>query len=127
VRSIYAPWEGGDYSSAEWAHAEIEVVAVGGPDPGNWKGLPAVVNAFREHLNAWGEYRSEVEECRELDGERVLVLIQVTARGKTSGLEGANKGANVFHLQDGKVTRLVLYWDRGHAFAELGLAPECDQ
>jgi ketosteroid isomerase-like protein len=124
VRSIYAPWERGDYSSAEWAHPEIEVTAVGGPDPGTWTGLPEVVTAFREHLSAWGEYRSEVEQYRELDGERVLALIHVTARGTTSGLEGANKGANLFHLRDGKVTRLILYWDRDLAFADLGLTPD---
>src|ERR1700680_3711367 len=115
VRSIYAAWGRDDYSSTEWAHAEIEVVAVDGPDPGNWTGLAAVVKAFRDHLSAWGEYRSEVEECRELDGERFLVFIRVTARGKTSGLEAANKGANMFHLRDGKVSRLVLYWDRERA------------
>ena len=33
VRPIYAAWGRGDYSSTEWAHAEIEVVAVDGPDP----------------------------------------------------------------------------------------------
>jgi ketosteroid isomerase-like protein len=55
VRSIFAAWERGEFSSAEWAHPEIEVVAVDGPDPGSWTGLQAVVNAFRNHLSAfWG-------------------------------------------------------------------------
>ena len=45
-------------------------------------------------------------------------------RGKTSGLELSQirtQGAHLFHIRDGKVTRLVLYWDRDLVLADLGL------
>jgi hypothetical protein len=48
--------------------------------------------------------------------------------GKTSGLEVAQmgqKGAHLFHIRGGKVTRLVIYFDRKRVLAELGL-PEQD-
>jgi hypothetical protein len=33
----------------------------------------------------------------------------------------AAKAANLFHLRGGKVTRFVIYLDREHALADLGL------
>ena len=88
VRSIYADWERGDYSSiAEWAHPDIEFVVADGPEPGSWMGLTGMTEAGRDFLSAWEEYRTEVDEYRELDDERVLVLLRRRGRGKTSGLE----------------------------------------
>jgi ketosteroid isomerase-like protein len=127
VRSIYAAWERGDYSSADWAHPEIECVVADGPDAGAWRGLIEMPQVRRALLHAWEDFRTEAEEYRDLDHERVLVLIRRTGRGKTSGLELGQlgtKGAGVFHLREGKVTRLVTYWNRDRALADLGLASE---
>jgi ketosteroid isomerase-like protein len=131
VRSIYADWERGDYSSiAEWAHPDIEFVVADGPEPGSWMGLTGMTEAGRDFLSAWEEYRTEVDEYRELDDERVLVLLRRRGRGKTSGLELGQmtaKGAGLFHVRGGKVTRLVNYFDRERALAELGLPSEVDR
>jgi ketosteroid isomerase-like protein len=127
VRSIYADWERGDFSSAEWAHPEIEYVHVDGPAPGSWTGLARMAEGWGSFLSAWEEFRVEAEEYREVDDERVLVLSNFSARAKASGMEAGElrtREANLFHLREGKVTRLVLYWDRERAFAELGLVPE---
>jgi ketosteroid isomerase-like protein len=81
----------------------------------------------RDFLSAWEDYRIKADEYRELDGERVLVLNQHSGRGKTSGLEAAQirtKGAHLFHLAGGKVTRLVAYMDSKSALADPGLPPE---
>ena len=121
VRSIYADWERGDYSSVGWADPEIECVIVDGPEPGSWTGLAGMRKGFRDFVSPWEGYRSEPNEYRELDGERVLVLLHTTARGKTSGVEIEQMRANLFHIRGGKVTRLLHYWDRDRALADLGL------
>jgi ketosteroid isomerase-like protein len=124
VRSIYAAHEHGDYSSTEWAHPEIELVIVDGPSPGTWRGLAAMAEPMRDSLRAWEDLRTEAEECRELDDERVLVLIRVGGRGRASGLEAARMAAGpacLFHIRDGKVTNYIVYWDRARALADLGL------
>jgi ketosteroid isomerase-like protein len=127
VRSIFAAQERGDYSSAEWAHPEIELVMADGPHPGSWTGLAGMAEGTRDWLSAWEDHRAEAEAYRELDDERVLVLIQYSGRGKRSGLEleqmGA-QGARLYHIRGDKVTRLVIYFDRKRALADLGLAPE---
>ena len=129
ARSFYADWERGDFSSADWAHPEIEIATYDGPAPGSYKGLAGMAESWRDFLSVWEEYRVEVEEFRELDDERILVLMFHCGRGKASGLEvgqmGTKRaGANLLQIRDGKVAKLVLYWDRENAFTDLGLAPE---
>jgi ketosteroid isomerase-like protein len=124
VRSLYAAWECGDFSSVEWAHPEIELTFADGPTPGSWTGRAGMVEGWRDFLSTWEEWRSEVEEFRELDDERVLVLDHPRGRGRTSGLELGqmrSEGAILFHLRGGKVARLVIYFDRERALADLGL------
>jgi ketosteroid isomerase-like protein len=124
VRSIYAAWERGDYSSTAWADAEIEIVFADGPSPGTFQGLAGVTRGFRDFVGAWDEWHSEAEGYRELDDQRVLAFVRFSGRGKRSGmrLEALHaKGASVFHLRDGKVTRQVFYLDRDRALADLGL------
>ena len=125
VRSILAEWERGDWHSADWAHPEIEFNIADGPEPGIRIGVAAMAESWQGWLNAWEDFRMEAEEYRELDNERVLVLNHNSGRGKASGLDIGQtwtKAATLFHVRDGKVTRLVGYNNRERALADLGLA-----
>jgi ketosteroid isomerase-like protein len=124
VRSIYAAWERGKFGPVEWADPQIEWVMTGGPAPGSSTGLAGMSQGRLEFLSAWEWYRVKVDEYRELDDGRVLVLIRCSARGKTSGLEVGQvrtESATLFHIRDGKVVKLFVYLDREHALAALGL------
>jgi ketosteroid isomerase-like protein len=128
VRSIFAAWERGDFSSAEWAHPEIEFVLADLPERGSWKGVSEMAAAWRNWLGAWKELRVAADEYSELDNERVLVLSHYSGgRAKASGVdtrEMRTNGAAILSVRDRKVTRMVLYLYRDQALADLGLGPE---
>ena len=124
VRSIYAAQERGDFTSADWAHPEIEYLIADGPSPGSWTGLDGLAEGQRDFLRAWEDFRLVAEEYRELDHERVLVLLHVSGRGQTSGLELEGLRTQVttlWHVREGEVTQIVVYFDRDRALADLGL------
>ena len=127
VRSIFAAHERGDFSSADWADPEMEYVIADGPSPGRWIGPDGMAESFRANLRGWKDFRIVVDEYRELDDERVLALTRTVADGKSGGLVVGHmraKGAVLYHVSHGKVTKLVYYWDRNRAFADLGLTPD---
>jgi ketosteroid isomerase-like protein len=127
VRSIHAAAEaerggfGWVQRIAEWAHPEIEFVVADGPTAGSFRGPAGMQQNVRGMLGAWEDYRIDVEQLCELDSERVLVLDRRRGRGKASGLDIGTEGAFVYHVRGGKVTRLIVYYDRKHALADLGL------
>jgi ketosteroid isomerase-like protein len=124
VRSIREPWARGDWSSVEWVDPEIEFVVGDGPAPGRWTGLAGRIEGFREVLGANDDYHTVAEEFRELDDGRVLKIHSYSGRGKTSGMEigqMAAHGADLFEIHDGKVYRLVIYFDCDRALADLGV------
>lgn len=124
ARALISSWGHGDYSSAEWAHPEIEFVIADGPEPGRWTGLRGMAEGWGQVLSAWEGFHGAAEAYHELDDERVLVFNRFGGRGKTSGLEVGEVGvqsATILHFRDGKVTRLAVYWDRERALRDLGL------
>jgi len=129
VKSIFAAWAQGDFTSADWADPEIDFEFADGPIPGKAKGLDGMVELWRSMLDAWVELRAVPEEFHELDDQRVLVFLRNEGHGRSSGIdiqEISVKSANVFELRGGKVTKLALYWERQHALDEVGFSPDSD-
>jgi ketosteroid isomerase-like protein len=125
VRSIYADWERGDYSSVDWADPDIEFVLADGPEPSRSTGLAEMAAAWRNRLNVIEGVRVEAEEFRELADGRVLVLVRNIGRASMSGIDidqlGGARVAAVFRVDGARVTSLVLYFEWRRALADLGL------
>lgn len=123
VRSIYARWERGDFSNADWADPEIEFAFADGPEPGHWRGLQAMADRYGQWLGGWKDFRAKPEEMVVVDPTRILVLVRNSGRGRLSGFEMQERSvANFFEFRKRRVTRLVIYWERQRALADLGLA-----
>jgi ketosteroid isomerase-like protein len=67
---------------------------------------------WRDFVSAWRDFRVGALEYRELDEERVLVPVRRSMYGKTSGVQLVDEDhAALFHIRDGRVTRVVIYLD----------------
>ena len=131
VRSTVQAWERGDFSAVDWADDNIVFEGSTADLSTRVIGRAAMAEAWGQFLRAWRDFRvAEVDEYRELDHDRVLVLHRFSGRGKASGLEVGQtlpRGAMLFHVREGRVTRLRLFsYERDRELADLGLALETD-
>lgn len=126
VKSIYVAWERGDFSSADWADPQIEFAFADGPEPGRWTGREQMSKRYGDWLRGWKDFHAAPEEYF-VGEDRILVFVINSGYGRTSGVEFEQRSvANYFEIQSGKVTKLVLYWDRDRALADFGLNREED-
>ena len=77
-------------------------------DSGPWSGAPI-------HF--------EPERFFDVDDERVLVFVRVSATGHMSGVPVAVQVAHEFTIRDGRLVRFKVYADRDQALEAAGLHP----
>jgi hypothetical protein len=85
-----------------------------------YEGLAAVM---RELLESWDEIHWRPDQVHDLGGDRYLVLIEVSGRGRGSGVElDGDQIGHLVTLRDGRAERLEVYrgWDT--ALEAAGLA-----
>jgi len=114
VRSILKGWQEADFSRTDWADAEIEWEFVGGPEPSDGTGVVTLGAAVRRWIQAWDDWHVNVDEYRELDDARILVLCHAAGKARTSGIQlddmFRSGGAMLFEVTGEKVNRFVVYW-----------------
>ena len=99
-------------------HPDIEVhtsAEVG--EEGTYRGPDGFDRWVAVWLEAWEEFRTEVQEVEEVDDRNVLVHVNQWGRGRDSGLRVDRTVTFLVTVQDGKTTRLHIYGDREAALA----------
>jgi hypothetical protein len=81
------------------------------------------VRRYLEGLSElWDDFRVVPEELFVLDEERVLVLAQLSARGRESGAPVKAGVAHLWTIRGGRATSVRVFLDRVDALREAGLA-----
>jgi ketosteroid isomerase-like protein len=84
------------------------------------RGHEGYLRFMERWLESWEEFRLEPQEVIDF-GDRVLVLVQRTGRGRHSGLSLDQPSADLFTLEGGWVVRYDDYWAREDALEPVGL------
>jgi ketosteroid isomerase-like protein len=74
-------------------------------------------------LDSWDVYEPHINELRETDGDDVVVLVDVRARGRGSQFDLEEEIADVLTFRDHRLARLRLHVTRDVALRDAGLAP----
>ena len=87
-----------------------------------YHGHEGVVRFMRQFLEGWSDVQTELSEFI-VAGDRVLVLLTLKTRGRSTGLEAAEYIAHLWTVNNGKVTRLEYFGDTAEARRALGPMP----
>ena len=82
-------------------------------------GRDQTVRFFGEFDETWESHRSEPEEIRVLDDDRVLYLSIEHLRGR-DGLEVSQTAASIFTVRDGRISAWQGFWSREDALKAAG-------
>ena len=120
LKSLYEDWGHGDFSGHRAIfHPVMTAETFGMGEPIRSESYDGFLDDMREWLSTWERpLRIEAEEFIQV-GDRILVLIHWSGRGKESGAEIEGRGAHLWTFRDGLVVRHETYRDRGTARAAL--------
>jgi ketosteroid isomerase-like protein len=90
------------------------------PDRGEYRGRAGIQRWLEDWGAAWAEWNFEPREFIDA-GARVVVVAQLTAKGRDSGVQVSRQDALVYTVRDGKIVRLDYYNTRDQALVAAGL------
>jgi ketosteroid isomerase-like protein len=98
---------------------EMHLIGVGG-EPVYYAGPSGIRQFFSDVAQSWESFRFEATDFRDL-GDRVLVLGDVRARGRVSGVEVDDRWGWIVELREGRAASLRGFLDQGEALEAVGL------
>jgi ketosteroid isomerase-like protein len=119
VRRFVAAFEDDDDSFRNALHPEIEWYPIE-ENRTPTRGVEAAMWNRNQWLDTWEEHRLDVEEVIE-DGDSVVALIHIQARGKASGVEVDVRFYAQIKVRDGKIVYIYDHEDREAALEAAGL------
>ena len=100
---------------------DVEVYDHDIPDAGTYRGTAGFEQWLADWTAAWEEFAMQPEEWIDA-GDKVVIILLMTAKGRGSGVEVTRRDGMVWTLRDGKVIRLDYFNTEEQARAAAGLA-----
>jgi ketosteroid isomerase-like protein len=127
VREQYEAVNRRDFRRAMELYADDVVLVVppaeGVQDPGTYEGKKAVGDWFGNWFQAFADdYRFELEELEDLGGV-IYLFATHGGSGRLSGVPVKGETAYLYHVRDGRITRVGFFADR-EAARQMATAPE---
>jgi len=118
VANAYAAFSRGDNDAAlSYYDRDVEFSQPADePGGGTYHGIDGVVEAFRNWLAPWDEYRVDLEEITDR-GEHVLARTRHHMHGKASGIEVEKVIFQLWTVRHGRIVRVRMYYDEAQALA----------
>jgi ketosteroid isomerase-like protein len=120
LHGMLEKWGQGEFWDAE-PYAEDVVFVRSGPDGGEYHGIEGLTAAWRDFLGAWEDFRIQAEGVVSGEAGMYVLLLRLQGRGKVSGVSIDAEVANVIRMQEGRVVRLEMWWDREGALSSAGV------
>jgi ketosteroid isomerase-like protein len=115
LKKLYEEWARGDYSEADIFASDMKMETFGMGDTKRSESYEGFVSEMRDWLRAWERpIKIEPEEFIQ-SGDRILVMIRWSGRGKGSGAQIDAEGAHLWTFRDGLVVDYGVYRDRDEA------------
>jgi ketosteroid isomerase-like protein len=92
------------------------------PYRGLFQGHAAIREAAQALWEAWDEWDVGFDDVIDVDSETVLIVTNVRARGKGSGLRVEAHGASLWSVHDGKIVYAKLFQSKDEALEAVRLS-----